>query len=461
MDNILTIPIYVGILSVFAILITGVALGGLVARYLALTRFEPILRQLDTELAVTQEKCHQLRQWRAACEQTNLELTRLRDINSAQEVALREVNVRLEETRRAAEEKQQLLENTESRLTTQFENLAGRIFENNGRRVEEQNRQSLTSMLTPLREQLDSFRRQMQDNFGQEAQERHTLVHEIRQLQQLNVQMAEEALHLTNALKGNNKIQGNWGELVLNRVLEASGLREGHEYDTQVTLHTDEKTRMQPDVIVHLPQGKEVIIDAKMVLLAYERYVNSDDVIVREQALAEHIGGIRTHLRKLGSKDYQKLPGVSSLDYVLMFIPIESAFLLAINSEPALINDALKQNVMLVSPTTLLVALRTINNLWRYEQQGQNARDIAERASKLYDKLRLFSDDVLSIGHSLEKAQESYLQALKKLSQGRGNLIAQAERFRDMGVSVTRTINPRLAIDSGKDDPMDEDETAA
>jgi len=269
----------------------------------------------------------------------------------------------------------------------------------------------------PLREQLDGFRRQVQDSFGQEARERHTLTHEIRSLQQLNAQMAREALNLTKALKGDNKTQGNWGEVVLSRVLEASGLREGYEYQTQVSVQTENNNRMQPDVVVRLPQSKDVVIDAKMSLVAYERYFNGDDDAERESALGEHIASIRGHIRMLGRKDYQQLPGLRSLDYVLMFIPVEPAFLVAIDREPELIGEALNHNIMLVSPTTLLVALRTISNLWRYEHQSQNAKRIADRAARLYDKLRLFVDDMQSMGQSLDKAQTSYRLAMNKLSK--------------------------------------------
>jgi DNA recombination protein RmuC len=232
---------------------------------------------------------------------------------------------------------------------------------------------------------------------------------------------------------------------VLSRVLEASGLREGHEYETQVNVRLDHQSRMQPDVIVRLPQGKDVVIDAKMSLVAYERYFNSEDEAEREAALSEHIGSLRGHIRLLGRKDYQQLPGLRSLDYVLMFIPVEPAFLLAIDREPELISEALKHNIMLVSPTTLLVALRTITNLWRYEHQSQNAQRIADRAARLYDKMRLFVDDMSALGQSLDKAQGSYRQAMNKLSEGRGNLIGQTEGFRALGVEVKRPINPLLA----------------
>jgi len=413
------------------------------------------LRTLHSQVAAGQEKAQQLAHWRRECEQLDQELRAQRESNSAQEAELREVTIRLEETRMAAEEKQRLLMNSEQRLNAQFEQLANRIFEQNGRRVDEQNRQSLDRLLLPLREQLDGFRRQVQEGFGQEARERHTLAHEIRHLQQLNAQMAQEAINLTKALKGDNKTQGNWGEVVLSRVLEASGLREGYEYETQVSIRVDSNSRMQPDVIVRLPQEKDVVIDAKMSLVAYERYFNSTDDAEREIALGEHLSSLRGHIRLLGRKDYQQLPGLRSLDYVLMFIPVEPAFLLAIDREPELINEALQHNIMLVSPTTLLVALRTITNLWRYEHQSRNAQRIAERAARLYDKLRLFVDDMESMGQSLDKAQASYRLAMNKLAQGRGNLIGQVEGFRAMGVEVKRPISPALAATARAEDAPD------
>jgi len=402
-------------------------------------------RELDIELSAARQRLVQNQHWRDECELLNNELRSLREINTSLEADLREVTTRLESTQLHAEDKIRQMINSEQRLSEQFENLANRIFEQSNRRVEEQNRQSLHGLLSPLREQLDGFRRQVQDSFGKEAQERHTLAHEIRNLQQLNAQMAQEAINLTRALKGDNKAQGNWGEVVLARVLEASGLRAGYEYETQVSIETEARARMQPDVIVRLPQGKDVVSDAKMTLVAYERYFNADDEYTRESALQEHIASVRSHIRLLGRKDYQQLPGLRSLDYVLMFIPVEPAFLVALDRQPELITEALKNNIMLVSPTTLLVALRTIANLWRYEHQSRNAQQIAERASRLYDKMRLFVDDMLSVGQSLEKAQDNYRQAMKKLTSGRGNLLAQAEAFRGLGVEIKREINPDLA----------------
>ena len=438
----------ISILFGLGIALVGILTGWLLASLRAAGRQSALheeQREIYGELTAARQELQQNQHWKEECEQLNRELRTQLEINSAQEADIRELSTLLEQTRLNADDKHRQMLNSEQRLSEQFENLANRIFEQSNRRVDEQNRQSLQGLLTPLREQLDGFRRQVQDSFGQEARERHTLAHEIRNLQQLNAQMAQEAVNLTRALKGDNKTQGNWGEVVLTRVLEASGLREGHEYETQVSINTDVNSRMQPDVIVRLPHRKDVVVDAKMTLVAYERYFNAEDDYTREAALQEHIASVRNHIRLLGRKDYQQLPGLRSLDYVLMFIPVEPAFLLAIDRQPELISEALQNNIMLVSPTTLLVALRTITNLWRYEHQSQNAQRIAERAAKLYDKLRLFVDDMESLGQSLDKAQLSYRQAMNKLSQGRGNLIGQVESFRTLGVEVKRPISPLLA----------------
>ncbi|AFP85553.1 hypothetical protein A35E_00244 [secondary endosymbiont of Heteropsylla cubana] len=383
-----------------------------------------------TSISCLQEKCKTLNQ--ALLEQ--------KKINDIRTIELCKLSIRLEENKKSSEEKQRLLTNNEQRLSVQFENLSNRIFSDAGRKIDEQNRQSLNCLLIPLREKLEGFYRQVEDNFGKESHERHILTQEIRNLQQLNSQIAQEAINLSRALKGNNKIQGNWGEVVLQRVLETSGLRENHEFETQISIQQNDGRRLQPDVIVRLPQEKDVIIDAKVSLVAYERYFNSENDHERQLALNEHINSIRTHIKFLGNKNYQNLPGLRLLDYILLFIPIEPAFILAISQQPDLISEALLHNIILVSPTTLLVALRTINNLWRYEYQSKNAQHIADRATRLYDKLRLFIDDIHAIGQSLDKAKNSYQLAKNKLYEGRGNIISQAERFRALGIKVKRPI---------------------
>lgn len=374
------------------------------------------------------------------------ELNAYRQQHVTQNMKISELKTRLEETLNSAHERQTILEQSEQRLTTQFENLANRIFEHSGKKIEQQNKQSLDFLLSPLKDQLEGFKKQVQDSFGQEAKERHTLTHEIRNLQQLNELMTKEAINLTNALKGNNKTQGNWGEFILSQILDNSGLRLGYEYETQVNLTNDDNRRLQPDVIVHLPQGGDVVIDSKVTLVAYERYFNGEDDVIKAKAMSDHLIAVRNHLKQLSQKDYHKLIGINSLDYILMFIPVEPAFLCAIDQDPSLINDALKNNIMIVSPTTLLVALRTIHNLWRFEYQNRNAELIADRASKLYDKVRGFVEDMENLGNCLDKAQQTFQNSMNKLAKGRGNVIGQIEKFRELGVEVKKQIDPDLAL---------------
>ncbi|EHD0105122.1 DNA recombination protein RmuC [Vibrio parahaemolyticus] len=403
------------------------------------------VRQSHGKLMAAMEKLRYFEAVKQERQQYFDELGQMREQKSRLETQLREQQARHEQMNQANAEKLQILEQAEVRLKQQFEHLANQLFEEKTAKVDLQNRQSLEGLLSPLKEQLEGFKKQVNDSFSQEAKERHTLVHELKNLQRLNEQMTREAVNLTQALKGDNKQQGNWGEVVLARVLAESGLREGHEYETQVNLQSEAGKRYQPDVIVHLPQNKQVVVDSKMALVAYERYFNSETDAERDRALSAHLTALRAHIKGLSMKDYHKLKGIQSLDYVLMFIPVEPAFQVAIQADPSLIKDAMEQNIILVSPTTLLVALRTIDNLWRNERQNENAKLIAQRATKLYDKLRLFIDDMEGLGGALDRANQTYQGAMNKLATGRGNVIRQAESFRQLGVEIKRPISSDLA----------------
>ncbi|HCM0492351.1 TPA: DNA recombination protein RmuC [Vibrio parahaemolyticus] len=403
------------------------------------------VRQSHGKLMAAMEKLRYFEAVKQERQQYFDELGQMREQKSRLETQLREQQVRHEQMNQANAEKLQILEQAEVRLKQQFEHLANQLFEEKTAKVDLQNRQSLEGLLSPLKEQLEGFKKQVNDSFSQEAKERHTLVHELKNLQRLNEQMTREAVNLTQALKGDNKQQGNWGEVVLARVLAESGLREGHEYETQVNLQSEAGKRYQPDVIVHLPQNKQVVVDSKMALVAYERYFNAETDAERDRALSAHLTALRAHIKGLSMKDYHKLKGIQSLDYVLMFIPVEPAFQVAIQADPSLIKDAMEQNIILVSPTTLLVALRTIDNLWRNERQNENAKLIAQRATKLYDKLRLFIDDMEGLGGALDRANQTYQGAMNKLATGRGNVIRQAESFRQLGVEIKRPISSDLA----------------
>ncbi|EGQ8954575.1 DNA recombination protein RmuC [Vibrio parahaemolyticus] len=403
------------------------------------------VRQSHGKLMAAMEKLRYFEAVKQERQQYFDELGQMREQKSRLETQLREQQARHEQMNQANAEKLQILEQAEVRLKQQFEHLANQLFEEKTAKVDLQNRQSLEGLLSPLKEQLEGFKKQVNDSFSQEAKERHTLVHELKNLQRLNEQMTREAVNLTQALKGDNKQQGNWGEVVLARVLAESGLREGHEYETQVNLQSEAGKRYQPDVIVHLPQNKQVVVDSKMALVAYERYFNAETDAERDRALNAHLTALRAHIKGLSMKDYHKLNGIQSLDYVLMFIPVEPAFQVAIQADPSLIKDAMEQNIILVSPTTLLVALRTIDNLWRNERQNENAKLIAQRATKLYDKLRLFIDDMEGLGGALDRANQTYQGAMNKLATGRGNVIRQAESFRQLGVEIKRPISSDLA----------------
>jgi len=362
---------------------------------------------------------------------------------------MRESDIRLQSERQANVEKLALQAQAEERLQQQFENLANKIFDNKTDSFRDLNKTSIELLLAPLQTQLEGFKQQVQSVYSNEAKERHSLQSEVARLQQVYQLMSNETANLTKALKGDNKQQGNWGEIILARILSESGLREGHEYDVQVSLNNEQGKRFQPDVIVHLPDDKDIIVDSKVSLTAYERYFNAEDKIERAQALQEHVTSLRSHIRELGRKDYHLLQGVKTLDYVLMFVAVEPAFLAALEADPSLVKFALDHNIMLVSPTNLLVALRTIDNLWRYERQNQNAQLIAERASKIYEKLRLFTDDMQDMGNALDKAQGSYDSAMKRLASGKGNLIKQAQQFVELGVEVKKPLSAKLTDKAG------------
>ncbi|MCG8474431.1 MAG: DNA recombination protein RmuC [Cytophagales bacterium] len=376
----------------------------------------------------------------------------LRETLAIREQALEERSLALvavEKEREAAQDKLALLEQSEKRLAQQFENLANRIFEHKANHFSAQNKTTMEAMLGPFRQQLTDFRQQVAQAYDNEAQQRRSLKDEISGLKQLNQKMSQEALNLTRALKGEKKTQGNWGELVLDRVLEESGLREGHEYIRQASLRNEQGERQQPDVIVRLPDGKDVIIDSKVSLVDYSRSVEAELESERKLAMAAHVQCLRQHIKSLGSKSYERLEGVRTLDYVLMFIPVEAAFYAAIEHQPELFQEALSHNIMLVSPTNLLVTLRTIENIWRYEHQNRNTQLIADKAAALYDKLRGFTEDLQKLGQQLDTVRKTYDGAVNKFSSGRGNAVRQAQQFVELGVKVKKQMPAELLDKAG------------
>lgn len=359
------------------------------------------------------------------------------------------LNTSLSEQQKQNDEKLKLLQDAKVTLNNEFKNLATEIFEARQIQFKQQSKEQLTNVLAPLQERIKEFEKRVEQTYNDESKERFSLVKEVQNLQELNTQMAREAINLTNALKGETKTQGTWGEIVLERVLEKSGLQKGREYEIQVSVKDAEGRRFQPDVIVRLPEGKDVIIDSKVSLNAYEKYCSSEDDATRATALKAHVHSLRQHIKTLGEKDYQKVEGIRTLDFVLLFMPIEAAFSLAVQEDPEIFSDAFSRNIMIVSPSTLLATLRTIQNIWRYEQQNKNAEKIAKKAGALYDKFVGFVADLETIGSRLESAQDSYKDAVNKLTSGRGNLVRRAELIKELGAATSKSLPVKLLDDAG------------
>lgn len=355
------------------------------------------------------------------------------------------LHTRSEENTRSFEEKIRLLDEAKAQMKVQFEQLAAQIFEQKAKTFDEAHAKGLDLLLKPFREQIAQFAAQSKEQFIHDAKERQSLKDEIVRLKSMSERLSEDAINLTQALKGENKTQGNWGEIVLERILEESGLREGHEYELQNTLSDEEGKKYRPDVIVHLPQNKDIIIDSKVSLVAYDAFVRAENDEERAHALKQHLLSIHSHIKGLSSKRYEQLEGVRTLDFVLLFMPIEGAFLLALENDNTFFKTAYEQNIVVVSPSTLLVTLRTIEHIWRSEYQERNAREIAASAEALYEKLVAFVEDMEKIGEQIGRTQKSYDAAMNKLSTGKGNLIRRAEGMRKLGLKPKKALPASLA----------------
>jgi len=382
--------------------------------------------------------------------QTELETTQKEYHSLERDYAV--LHTRHEESSRSFEEKIRLLDEAKVQMKVQFEQLAAQIFEQKSKTFDEAHTKGLDLLLKPFREQIAQFATQSKEQFIHDAKERQSIKDEILRLKTLNERLSQDAINLTQALKGENKTQGNWGEIVLERILEESGLREGHEYETQNTYSDEEGKKFRPDVIVHLPQNKDIIIDSKVSLVAYDAFIRAENDEERSHALKQHLLSIHAHIKGLSGKRYEQLSGVRTLDFVLLFMPIEGAFLLALEQDNTFFKTAYEQNIVVVSPSTLLVTLRTIEHIWRSEYQERNAKAIAESAEALYEKLVAFVEDMEKIGEQIGRTQKSYEGAMNKLSNGKGNLIRRVESMRKLG------LKPKKMLPSSLTDTEDEEE---
>jgi len=415
-----------------------------------------LVNDLEIKLAVENErlenKTSQINELKEKVEQQESSYYQQQKVTEIDKVKIAELQTLLEDERKLTHEKIALLEKAEENMTTAFENISTRIIEEKSKKFTEQNKQNIGEILNPLREQLGDFRKKIEDVYDKETRDRVSLFNEITSLKSLNEQMSKDAINLTRALKGESKTRGNWGEVILQRVLEDSGLKNGREYEAQESYRDEHGKLFYPDVVVHLPDNKDVVIDSKISLNAYEKFCSSEDGEEQKQALTEHLNAIRTHVSDLEDKNYDELVKINSLDMVLMFVPIEPALMLAFEQDNNLYHDAFKRGIILVSPTTLHMTLRIIHNMWRYEYQNKNAQEIAKRAGDMYDKFVGFVDALEDVGDKLDKAQSAYQTAHNRLVDGKGNLVGRAEAIRKLGLQTNKKLDKAIVDRQSEND---------
>ena len=415
----------------------GAGLGWLVARY----KFAAERQKDVSTLMIEQEKNKSL--------QTQLEETKESlDIERQKVIALNHTLAATEADYRNLEEKlaerKREMDNIQERFTAEFKNLANEILEKNSAKFSDLNKNSMSELLNPLRDKILTFERKVEEAYDKELRDKISLREEVKKLYELNNRISEEANNLTRALKGDTKKQGDWGEVILETVLERSGLSKDREYRKQVISTNACGDIIKPDYLVMLPDKRHIIIDSKVSLLAYENFVNSDDESARPKFLKAHLESMKNHVKLLSEKNYFSSLEFNTPDFVLMFVPIESSFSVALQADQELFNFAWERRIVIVSPTTLLATMRTVASMWKMDKQSQHAFQIAEESGKLYDKFKLFMDDMVKVGTQLNSTRSTYEDAMKKLVTGRGNLVNQAEKLRELGARNTRRIDEKI-----------------
>jgi DNA recombination protein RmuC len=349
-------------------------------------------------------------------------------------------------------EQKEEVEKLQEKFTKEFENLANKILEEKTTKFTEQNKENLKNILSPLQDKIQLFEKKVEDTHKESIDYHAALRQQILGLREMNEQMSKETLNLTKALKGDSKMQGNWGELILERVLEKSGLEKGREYEVQQSFTTEEGNRVQPDVVINLPDGKKMIVDSKVTLTAYEKYINEEDDNLKSQFLKEHLISLKRHIDQLSEKNYHDLYQMESPDFVLLFIPIETAFALALNEDTTLYNKAFEKNIVIVTPSTLLATLRTIDSMWTNQNQQENAVEIARQAGALYDKFHGLLSDLISVGKKMDDAKAGYSDAMNKLIDGKGNLITSVEKLKKMGAKAKKALPENILSRAEKEE---------
>ncbi|WP_445452591.1 DNA recombination protein RmuC [Flavobacterium sp. 25HG05S-40] len=425
-----------GIILILA-LISGLAIGIFIGKSL-------FAANSKSDKASLEEKINglfqQIEQYKTQLHQIALERETIRTEKESLAIQLSKKETDFENLWERNKEQKEEVEKLQEKFTKEFENLANKILEEKTTKFTEQNKENLKNILTPLQDKIQLFEKKVEDTHKESIDYHAALRQQIVGLREMNEQMSKETLNLTKALKGDSKMQGNWGELILERVLEKSGLEKGREYEVQQSFTTEDGNRVFPDVVINLPDGKKMIVDSKVTLTAYERYINEEDENEKSQYLKEHILAIKRHVEQLGSKNYHDLYQMESPDFVLLFIPIESAFALALNEDTSLYNKAFEKNIVIVTPSTLLATLRTIDSMWANQKQQENALEIARQAGALYDKFEGFVADLVKVGNKIKDSKTEYDNAMNKLVDGSGNLINRVENLKKMGAKAKKSL---------------------
>ena len=402
------------------------------------TSFE--IQKREKEESFSQQKEDFLKRLDEKTKENN-ELRREKEFSS---IELARKNEELKNLQLKLNENKEEVEKLQDKFTKEFENLANKILDEKSNKFTEQNKKNIKDILNPLQEKIQTFEKKVEDTQKESISMHSALKEQLLGLKELNAQMSKETLNLTKALKGDSKTQGNWGELVLERVLEKSGLEKDREYFVQQSFTNDEGKRIMPDVVIHLPDNKKMVVDSKVSLTAYEQYVNSEDDIEKERFVKEHVNSLKRHVEQLSEKKYEDIYKIESPDFVLLFVPIEPAFAVALNEDNTLYNKAFERNIVIVTPTTLLATLRTIDTMWNNEKQQRNALEIARQAGALYDKFHGLLADLVNIGKKIDGTKADYAAAMNKLVEGRGNLITSVEKLKKMGAKAKKALPEKI-----------------
>ena len=442
------------------IFIVALAIGVFIGKLIFSARFKSEKISLEEKLIAFSTQFNQLKEqlivdkitFEKQLENTHSQKESIRNEKDSLAIQLSKKEVDFENLWERNKEQKEEVEKLQEKFTKEFENLANKILEEKSNKFTEQNKENMKNILTPLQDKIQLFEKKVEDTHKESIDYHAALRQQILGLREMNIQMSRETINLTKALKGDSKMQGNWGELVLERVLEKSGLEKGREYEVQQAFTTEDGNRVFPDVVINLPEGKKMIVDSKVSLTAYEKYINEEDDLLKIAYLKEHVSSIKRHVEQLGNKNYHDLYQIESPDFVLLFIPIEPAFAMALNEDTSLYNKAFEKNIVIVTPATLLATLRTIDSMWTNQKQQENALEIARQAGALYDKFEGFVADLIKIGKKIDESKIEYSGAMNKLVEGKGNLIVSVEKLKKMGAKAKKALPESIINRSEKNE---------